>query len=341
MNASDTVHEEMDDLVRHLDLWRTYGTGDQVRSLVHRLGSRAAKARIQSETIGVTISSANEVLGAAALLAVLFVASLGLGIIDGGSIIAFIALFFMAYRPLRDLGDARTAWLRGREALDTLSKIHAPTPPSQPALPRPHNPHLRIDRLHVPGKSPQISFDLAHGRMIALAGPTGAGKTTLLRALLGLEPSADGLVSVNGQSLHPGQVGPDFRPFAWVPQDAPVVSGSLEDNFHIAGATVDDALEKLESLGARDLDRSIGEGKLGIAGRALSGGERRWISLARALATGLPVLLLDEPTVGLDGEARDAVLGMLERTKGRRSLVVASHDDDVLALADEIVAVRR
>ena len=59
----------------------------------------------------------------------------------------------------------------------------------------------------------------------------------------------------------------------------------------------------------------------------------------RALATGLPVLLLDEPTVGLDQQARNSVLRILERAKGQRSLVVASHDEAVLALADEVVSV--
>jgi ABC-type transport system involved in cytochrome bd biosynthesis fused ATPase/permease subunit len=83
--------------------------------------------------------------------------------------------------------------------------------------------------------------------------------------------------------------------------------------------------------------QDIGEDKLGACGRTLSGGERRWVSLARALATGFPVLLLDEPTVGLDARARKAALEVLQRIKGKRSLVVASHDQDVLSMSDEVV----
>jgi ATP-binding cassette subfamily C protein CydD len=118
-----------------------------------------------------------------------------------------------------------------------------------------------------------------------------------------------------------------------------VVSGSLEDNFNLAGADATSAGPVLESLGARDLFESLEGTKLGLGGRALSGGERRWISLARALATGAPILLLDEPTVGLDKEARSTVLGILKRTKGQRSVVVATHDESLLALADEVVRV--
>ena len=79
MTCADDLHEEMDDLIRHLDLWRTYGTGEHIRRLLQGLGHRTAAAQARSETLGVAISSANEVLGAVALIAVLFAASLGFG----------------------------------------------------------------------------------------------------------------------------------------------------------------------------------------------------------------------------------------------------------------------
>lgn len=341
MTASDALHEELDDVIRHLDLWRTYGTGEHVRDVLRKLGQRAARTKTRSESLGVAISSANEVLGAAALIAALLVASFGIGLSDGGSVVAFIALFFMAYRPLRDLGDARSAWIRGNEALGAIARVHLVPPASHKPAPPAFSSAARVEvrELGVPGKSPMVSFTLAAGRMIALAGATGAGKSTLLRALLGLEPNAAGLVSLNGQVLLPGQVGPSFRPFAWVPQDAPVVSGSLADNFRLAGADPEGARRELEALGAGSMARDVAETKIGLAGRALSGGERRWVALARALATGLPVVILDEPTVGLDRLARDTVLAVLERARGSRAILVASHDEAVLRLADEVVQV--
>ncbi len=341
MAASDHLHEEVDDLIRHLDLWRTYGSGQQVREVLRGLGSRASQTRVKSETLGVALSSANEVLGALALIAVLFVASLGFGLTDGGSVIAFIAIFFMAYRPLRDLGDARNAWLQGKEALATIStlfdrrlneKDSAKVAYDQPV-------HVQVAELSVPCKCPSVSFSLPAGRMIALCGATGAGKTSLIRALLGLEPSAVGHVSINGQHVLPGQVGPCFRPFAWVPQDAPVVSGSLEDNYRMAGTDIDSVREQLAKLGANNLDHKVGKTKVGLAGRTLSGGERRWIALARALATKLPVVVLDEPTVGLDHFARQRVLQALKRSRGHRSFLIATHDEAVSSLADEVVVV--
>jgi energy-coupling factor transporter ATP-binding protein EcfA2 len=71
---------------------------------------------------------------------------------------------------------------------------------------------------------------------VAVVGPTGSGKTTLLRALLGLEPSATGIVRYGADDLTHRGVGPSERPFAWVAQDAPIIAGSLEENVTLFGA---------------------------------------------------------------------------------------------------------
>src|SRR5690348_5083904 len=78
---------------------------------------------------------------------------------------------------------------------------------------------------------------------------------------------------------------------------------------------------------------------LGAAGRPVSGGERKWLALARAIATELPVLLLDEPTAGLDLEAERLVLDALAPLRGRRTMVLVSHVARVVAVADRVVRV--
>jgi len=339
MQASDALHEEMDDLVRHTDLWRTYGTGERARTALARLGRHAARARVRSETLGVALSSANEVLGAAALIAVLTFASRSAGWLDNGQVIAFITLFFMAYRPLRDLGDARSWLVRGAEALCTLDAIAVDSPSTEPSpCPSPRTALLlSTSALRVPERTPALTLRLDPGVVVAVAGRTGSGKTTLLRALMGLEPDAVGSIRYGDQVLEAGQVGPAYRPFAWVPQDAPVISGTLDDNMMLAGADRDRANAELEAIGASTLRDSLGDDRLGGAGRTLSGGERRWVALARALATGLPIMVLDEPTVGLDSVARAAVMQLLHQLRGRRSVLVATHDDDVLAIADRVI----
>ena len=198
---------------------------------------------------------------------------------------------------------------------------------------------LAVHNLRVTGRLPAISFEVPPGNLVAVAGPTGAGKTTLLRALLGLEPEAQGEMRFGTRSLLHTSVGPAARPFAWVPQDAPIISGSLEDNFHVAGVNRESGLAGLALIGASDLTDGIASVKLGANGRDLSGGERRWIALARALATRMPVVLLDEPTVGLDPVSKQRVIDALIRLRGQRSLLCVSHDPDVIAVADSVIRV--
>src|SRR5262249_41811324 len=144
---------------------------------------------------------------------------------------------FMSYRPLRDLGDARSSLERGAMALASLEEL-APqegcTPREAPAPRRSWSREtLTVGRIGVrrgADASLPTSFTARPGEIVAIVGPTGSGKTTLLRVLLGLEPSATGSVRYGEEDLTRRGVGPGERPFAWMPQESPVISGTLEDN---------------------------------------------------------------------------------------------------------------
>jgi ABC-type transport system involved in cytochrome bd biosynthesis fused ATPase/permease subunit len=171
--------------------------------------------------------------------------------------------------------------------------------------------------------------------VVVLRGPTGIGKTTLLRTLLGLERAKGGTISYGGRALVDG-VGPGKRPFAWVPQEAPVLADTLEANVMLADGT-SSARETLGALGAGHLEETLRGARLGAAGRAVSGGERQWISLARAVATRQPVLLLDEPTSGLDAAAQERVLHAIARMRGERTVIIVTHRPEPARVADLVV----
>jgi ABC-type transport system involved in cytochrome bd biosynthesis fused ATPase/permease subunit len=96
------------------------------------------------------------------------------------------------------------------------------------------------------------------------------------------------------------------------------------------------AARVLAELGVGDLGEAFGAAVLDTERRA-SGGERQWIAVARALATGLPVLLLDEPTSALDPGSQERMLGALARLRGKRTVLLVTHRPEPLAIADVVL----
>ncbi len=182
-----------------------------------------------------------------------------------------------------------------------------------------------------------IDLTLHRGRFLGIIGPNGGGKTTLLRTLIGLEKSDRGTVRVLG--LPPGR----SRAVGFVPQSPTfdfrfpvlvreVVAMGLPGGAGPAGRQRVDRV--LEELGLTALAQT----HAGV----LSGGERQRLFLARALVREPSLLLLDEPTLGVDAMALDGFLHVLERIRAERELTVmmVSHDFSVVSThADEVVCV--
>ncbi len=341
--------EAADESVRHADLWVTYGAEGKAREAMRALGESIARSTAKLDAQVSALSGANEVLGAVALLLAVSACRAGWlgGATDGSTLLAFAVAFFLAYRPVRELAEARLATARAQVAYDELRRVTdgaasatvveaSPVPgdggdPSWP-LAALELRGLRLAR----GACPDVSLRVEAGAVAVVTGATGVGKTTLIRTLLGLEAPVAGEVLYGGRSLDGAPAGPHGRPFAWVPQDAPLLADTLEANVAL-GALDADAGAALDPLGAGHLAIALRSGRLGAGGRAVSGGERQWISLARAIATSQPVLLLDEPTSGMDPRSERAVLDAVARLHGRRTVIIVTHRRAPLSIADVVL----
>ena len=181
-----------------------------------------------------------------------------------------------------------------------------------------------------------VNLDLPAGHRVAIVGPSGAGKSSLIGALLRFHPIQSGRIELGGQPLD-AYAGDTVRDMiAVVEQRTHIFNGSLLDNLLVARP--DATAEQVDAaVKAAQLERfvaGLSEGMntcLGEAGVLLSGGEARRVSIARALLADRPILVLDEPTEGLDAATAHSLLSALGRLMEGRTVLLITHRIDALA----------
>jgi ABC-2 type transport system ATP-binding protein len=189
----------------------------------------------------------------------------------------------------------------------------------------------------------EVSFAVLPGKMTGLLGPNGAGKTTTVSMIAGLIAPDRGQVLVGGQVLS-GDTDAKKRKIGLVPQDLALYDElTARDNLRFFGALYDLSGDALESAMASALKL------VGLADRArdrvktFSGGMKRRLNLAAGLLHDPDVLLLDEPTVGVDPQSRNAIFDNLEELKrrGKALLYTTHYMEEAERLADRIVVIDR
>jgi ATP-binding cassette, subfamily C, bacterial CydCD len=252
-------------------------------------------------------------------------------------------------------------------AAATPAATNRPQPPA-------HVPAIHLDAVSVchEGRAApapdHATFTIEPGRLTVLTGPSGCGKTTLLSCLLGFaEPTSGSITSrpnpgpgsarvpaepapapASGNPTTPlsnGRVVPPAPPaaqlagqsiFSWLPQDPTLFAGTVADNIRLGWPDAPDAAVAAAAREAA-LDEVPLARVLGERGAGLSAGQRRRVTLARALLLGRPILLLDEPTAGLDADRESTVIETLRRYAAGHAVLAVSHRPAVIAAADVVI----
>lgn len=343
--ALSTLSGLLEDRLRHLPIIRHFGAEERVARQIAQSSRELSQRTLAVLRKAFLSSGALEFFAAlaVALVAVYCGFSL-LGLLPVkvpeeltlGEAFFALALAPEFYLPMRRLAAAYHEKQLGeaaeRSIAPLLSAVAEPQPATTPFA------GLAVDGLVLQLGERHLgplSFSIGHTGITALTGPTGSGKTSVLAAIAGQIAPSDGTIRVPGSACSP-----DAKAIAWAAQKPLLLPGTLAQNLALArpDASRDSILEIATMVGLsallmrRGLDLPIDPG-----GAGLSGGERRRIGIARAILAERPLILLDEPTADLDPASAAEIAGLIARLGRKHALVIATHDSQLVSLAQVVV----
>ncbi|HEX9347740.1 MAG TPA: ATP-binding cassette domain-containing protein [Gemmatimonadales bacterium] len=191
-----------------------------------------------------------------------------------------------------------------------------------------------------------VSFSIPAGASLGIEGATGAGKSTLISLLTRLYDPTEGRILLDGVDLRDYRRADLRRQFAVVLQESVLFSASIAENiaYAVPGATGEQIVAAARAANAHEFIERLPQGydtEVGERGVKLSGGQRQRVAIARAFLTDSPVLLLDEPTSGVDPHTEAAIVEALGRLQEGRTVIIISHRPSAVARCTALVTMER
>ncbi|MGR7041464.1 heme ABC transporter ATP-binding protein/permease CydC [Klebsiella aerogenes] len=328
-----------------------FNASDRYRKQMEKTEQRWQEAQRRQAELTALSQALMLLIGGIAVIAMLWMASEGVG--GNSQPGALIALFvfcalaaFEALAPVtgafQHLGQVIASARRITQITEQQPEVtfsqQAPQSFSQVAL------TLNEVTFSYPQQSApalkDISLQVAAGEHIAILGRTGCGKSTLLQLLTRAWDPANGQIQLNGQPLSELSETTLRQAMSVVPQRVHLFSATLRDNLLLAAPQASDArlADILARVGLEKLLEDSGLNSwLGEGGRQLSGGELRRLAIARALLHDAPLMLLDEPTEGLDATTESQILDLLSEVMRDKTVLMVTHRLRGLARFNQII----
>jgi subfamily B ATP-binding cassette protein MsbA len=273
------------------------------------------------------------------------------GAVTTGDVLVFFAYVTNLYSPMRGLANLSSTWNKASVGLERIAEILR-----TPQETTDRDDARAVSRLRGAIEFRDVSFwyesgqpvlshlhlKIAPGEKIAMVGATGAGKSTLASLIPRLYDPSDGAVSIDGEDIRAYTIRSLREQCSLVLQDALLFSGTIRENiaFGRSDATDEQIIAAARTANADEFIQQLPDGyQTGISerGTTLSGGQKQRIAIARAILRDTPILILDEPTTGLDAATEEKVMEALERAAEGRTTIIITHGLRPMRFMDRIV----
>jgi ATP-binding cassette, subfamily B, bacterial len=331
---------------------KAFGTERFEHDRVQLRSAERLKVGVQSSRVEARFGALVDVLGAVATALVLGLGVLSVadGRISPGDLVVVVAYTNKLYKPLKDIAKQSSRAARALARLERIAEILASdmvladgtdgsTPDHRAAG------TIDLDDVHFRYTEERaalegVTLHVPHGSRLALVGESGAGKSTVGALIARFYDPSHGSVRVDGQDARELSLRWVRDQVGVLLQDTILFSGSVRDNIAYGTdadlATVEDVAR---AAGALSFIEALPDGfdtLLGPGGVGLSGGQRQRIGIARVLLRDPPVLVLDEPTTGLDAASEALVMAGLNRLVEGRTTILITHSIELARTADRV-----
>jgi ATP-binding cassette, subfamily B, bacterial len=320
----------------------------------HRQGLGAFTATMVATRLKSLLTPLIDLVQAVSTLGVIVLGTVELadGRITLGSLLLLVAYLNQLYTPMRGLAKLYNVFYSASAGSERVIEFFRarPTIVDRPAARQLQRARGLIEfdgvSFHYPGTSQtvlsEISLRIEPGQTLALVGHSGAGKTTLAKLLLRFYDASEGAIRLDGHDLRDLQLASLRRNIAVLLQETLILDTTIRENilYGRPGATEEELIRAARAADAHEFVSAMQNGydtPVAHKGRRLSGGQRQRIAIARAMLRNAPILILDEPTTGLDAESGHRILEPLHRLMSDRTTIVISHNLMTVHEADWIV----
>ena len=348
---------------------QVYGQGSYEQSLFSGQSQKAMNAALEAATYQARFSWVVSVVGAVSTAAVIWV---GTWIIFGspigatpGNLSTFIIWIEDMFKPSKRLISEWNAFGKLYASLERINDLIDMKPEVQdkPGAITAQPFHGRIEFRNVvfaypttepsnksADKKPRptlngLSFDIQPGQVVAVVGHTGAGKSTIAQLIPRLYDPDEGQILIDGRDIRDFTLESLRAEMSMVLQESILFTGSIVENIAYGrpDASGAEIIEASKNANADEFISNFPDGYYTLLeerGSNLSGGQRQRIAIARAFVRDTPILILDEPSTGLDAESTDLVLQALRKLMKGKTTIIISHELNLIRDADKIIVIK-